>query len=195
MAAACAWTVCALTLGNFSVRLGTQSLRFLPAAVLVLHPVNCKNISDLMSAAPIAHAYHGYSTVLVAVLSFFCILEHAGKSGAVQAVTCQNYHCNFMGQSLQRCLWLAAHSRPTLSSPHHTPALPSLIPPAPTRPLTALLQVSDLTGSFRLYRKSVLEKVIPGVNSKGYAFQMEIIIRARSQGYSVGEVCSRVFLH
>lgn len=53
-----------------------------------------------------------------------------------------------------------------------------------------LMQVSDLTGSFRLYRKSVLEKVIAGVNSKGYAFQMEIIVRARAQGYSVGEVCS-----
>lgn len=50
------------------------------------------------------------------------------------------------------------------------------------------MQVSDLTGSFRLYRKSVLEKVIAGVNSKGYAFQMEIIVRARAQGYSVGEV-------
>ncbi len=52
-----------------------------------------------------------------------------------------------------------------------------------------LLQVSDLTGSFRLYKKSVLEKVIASVNSKGYAFQMEIIVRARAQGYSVGEVC------
>ncbi len=52
-----------------------------------------------------------------------------------------------------------------------------------------LLQVSDLTGSFRLYKKNVLEKVIANVNSKGYAFQMEIIVRARAQGYSVGEVC------
>ncbi|KAL0021829.1 hypothetical protein WJX77_005753 [Trebouxia sp. C0004] len=51
-----------------------------------------------------------------------------------------------------------------------------------------LLQVSDLTGSFRLYKKSVLDKVIANVNSKGYAFQMEIIVRARAQGYSVGEV-------
>ncbi|KAA6426353.1 MAG: dolichol-phosphate mannosyltransferase [Trebouxia sp. A1-2] len=51
-----------------------------------------------------------------------------------------------------------------------------------------LLQVSDLTGSFRLYKKNVLEKVIANVNSKGYAFQMEIIVRARAQGYSVGEV-------
>lgn len=57
------------------------------------------------------------------------------------------------------------------------------------RLMPAMLQVSDLTGSFRLYKKSVLEKVIAGVNSKGYAFQMEIIVRARAQGYSVGEVC------
>ena len=56
------------------------------------------------------------------------------------------------------------------------------------------MQVSDLTGSFRLYRKSVLEKVIAGVNSKGYAFQMEIIVRARAQGYSVGEVRLQYFL-
>ncbi len=55
---------------------------------------------------------------------------------------------------------------------------------------SCVLQVSDLTGSFRLYRKSVLEKVIATVNSKGYAFQMEIIVRARAQGYSVGEVCN-----
>lgn len=59
----------------------------------------------------------------------------------------------------------------------------------------AMVQVSDLTGSFRLYRKNVLEKVIAGVNSKGYAFQMEIIVRARSQGYSVGEVGSHILLH
>jgi len=55
--------------------------------------------------------------------------------------------------------------------------------------LEKLLQVSDLTGSFRLYKKNVLEKVIASVNSKGYAFQMEIIVRARAHGYSVGEVC------
>lgn len=60
----------------------------------------------------------------------------------------------------------------------------------PVRCVSCVLQVSDLTGSFRLYRKSVLEKVIATVNSKGYAFQMEIIVRARAQGYSVGEVCN-----
>lgn len=47
---------------------------------------------------------------------------------------------------------------------------------------------SDLTGSFRLYRKEVLEKLISVCVSKGYVFQMEMIIRARQLGYSVGEV-------
>lgn len=32
--------------------------------------------------------------------------------------------------------------------------------------------VSDLTGSFRLYKKSVLERVIRETESKGYTFQM-----------------------
>eukprot|EP00879_Flechtneria_rotunda_P011151 GHRR01011649.1.p1 GENE.GHRR01011649.1~~GHRR01011649.1.p1 ORF type:complete len:240 (+),score=53.55 GHRR01011649.1:246-965(+) len=40
------------------------------------------------------------------------------------------------------------------------------------------LQVSDLTGAFRLYRRSVLEKLLRTVTSKGYAFQMEMIARA-----------------
>eukprot|EP00891_Asterochloris_glomerata_P003185 jgi/Astpho2/3185/e_gw1.00052.64.1_t len=48
--------------------------------------------------------------------------------------------------------------------------------------------VSDLTGSFRLYKKEVLQEVIRSVKSKGYAFQMEIIARARAQGYSIKEV-------
>ncbi|CAL1532354.1 unnamed protein product [Lymnaea stagnalis] len=48
--------------------------------------------------------------------------------------------------------------------------------------------VSDLTGSFRLYRKSVLEKLITNCVSKGYTFQIEMIIRARQFGFSVAEV-------
>ncbi|CAG9837232.1 unnamed protein product [Diabrotica balteata] len=47
---------------------------------------------------------------------------------------------------------------------------------------------SDLTGSFRLYKKDVLEKLIKSCVSKGYVFQMEMIIRARELNYSVGEV-------
>ena len=39
-------------------------------------------------------------------------------------------------------------------------------------------KVSDLTGSFRLYKREVLESIIPKVKSRGYVFQMEIITRA-----------------
>jgi dolichol-phosphate mannosyltransferase len=48
--------------------------------------------------------------------------------------------------------------------------------------------VSDLTGSFRLYKKEVLAKVITKVQSKGYVFQMELMVLAKSMGYSVAEV-------
>ncbi|RXK34818.1 dolichol-phosphate mannosyltransferase [Tremella mesenterica] len=48
--------------------------------------------------------------------------------------------------------------------------------------------VSDLTGSFRLYRTNVIKDIISRCTSKGYVFQMEIIVRARSLGYTVGEV-------
>eukprot|EP00111_Clytia_hemisphaerica_P003284 TCONS_00009364-protein len=47
---------------------------------------------------------------------------------------------------------------------------------------------SDLTGSFRLYKKDVLGKLVSACVSKGYIFQMEMIIRARQFGYSIGEV-------
>ncbi|KAK2750997.1 dolichol-P-mannose synthesis [Myotisia sp. PD_48] len=47
--------------------------------------------------------------------------------------------------------------------------------------------VSDLTGSFRLYKKPVLEKVIKVTESKGYTFQMEMMVRAKAMGYKVEE--------
>nr|CAG4651235.1 EOG090X0B9X [Simocephalus serrulatus]SVE94429.1 EOG090X0B9X [Simocephalus serrulatus] len=47
---------------------------------------------------------------------------------------------------------------------------------------------SDLTGSFRLYKKSVLEKLVQSCKSKGYVFQMEMVVRARQFGFSIGEV-------
>ncbi|XP_066943958.1 dolichol-phosphate mannosyltransferase subunit 1 [Macrobrachium rosenbergii] len=47
---------------------------------------------------------------------------------------------------------------------------------------------SDLTGSFRLYRKEVLQKLVESCVSKGYVFQMEMIIRARQFNYTIGEV-------
>jgi dolichol-phosphate mannosyltransferase len=47
---------------------------------------------------------------------------------------------------------------------------------------------SDLTGSFRLYERRVLEEVLPQIQCKGYAFQMEIIVRAKKAGFSLAEV-------
>lgn len=48
--------------------------------------------------------------------------------------------------------------------------------------------VSDLTGSFRLYKREVLENVIASTKSKGYAFQMELMVRAKGMGYDIAEV-------
>jgi dolichol-phosphate mannosyltransferase len=48
--------------------------------------------------------------------------------------------------------------------------------------------VSDLTGSFRLYERHVLEQVLPQIKCKGYAFQMEIIVRSKKAGFKVREV-------
>ncbi len=47
---------------------------------------------------------------------------------------------------------------------------------------------SDLTGSFRLYKKEALQKLVASCTSKGYVFQMEMIVRARSMGMTIGEV-------
>ncbi|KAI9663297.1 MAG: dolichol-P-mannose synthesis [Alyxoria varia] len=47
--------------------------------------------------------------------------------------------------------------------------------------------VSDVTGSFRLYKREVLQKVIENTASKGYTFQMEMMVRAKALGYKVGE--------
>ncbi|XP_076031492.1 dolichyl-phosphate mannosyltransferase subunit 1 [Oratosquilla oratoria] len=47
---------------------------------------------------------------------------------------------------------------------------------------------SDLTGSFRLYRKDVLQKLVDSCVSKGYVFQMELVVRARQFGFTIGEV-------
>ena len=49
-------------------------------------------------------------------------------------------------------------------------------------------KASDLTGSFRLYKREVLEAIMPKVKSRGYVFQMEIITRAQTMGYTIEEV-------
>lgn len=49
--------------------------------------------------------------------------------------------------------------------------------------------VSDLTGSFRLYKKTALKQLIEHTQSKGYVFQMEMMVRAVHQfGFRVEEV-------
>lgn len=48
--------------------------------------------------------------------------------------------------------------------------------------------VSDLTGSFRLYERTVIEDILPKVKCTGYAFQMEIVILAKKAGYHIDEV-------
>jgi dolichol-phosphate mannosyltransferase len=48
--------------------------------------------------------------------------------------------------------------------------------------------ISDLTGSFRLYKKGVLERLMNSVKGKTYVFQMEVIVRAKQQGYMIAEV-------
>jgi len=48
--------------------------------------------------------------------------------------------------------------------------------------------VSDLTGSIRLYKKLVLQKVIESTESKGYTFQMEIMVQAKAMGCAVAKV-------
>ena len=45
-----------------------------------------------------------------------------------------------------------------------------------------------MTGSFRLYKKHVLTALIESCQSKGYVFQMEMMVRARSLGYEIAEV-------
>ncbi|KAM4891215.1 dolichol-phosphate mannosyltransferase subunit 1 isoform 2-T2 [Sylvia borin] len=73
---------------------------------------------------------------------------------------------------------------------HH----PKFIPEFISRGANFLTQVllrpgaSDLTGSFRLYRKEVLQKLMEKCVSKGYVFQMEMIVRARQMGFTIGEV-------
>ena len=57
--------------------------------------------------------------------------------------------------------------------------------------LTQLLlrpPVSDVTGSFRLFRKSVFDLLIKQCQSKGYVFQMEIIVRAVKANFRLAEV-------
>jgi dolichol-phosphate mannosyltransferase len=44
---------------------------------------------------------------------------------------------------------------------------------------------TDMTGSFRLYRTSILQELLNEVQSSGYAFQMETIVKAERKGYKI----------
>jgi dolichol-phosphate mannosyltransferase len=51
------------------------------------------------------------------------------------------------------------------------------------------LQVRDLTGGFKCYRRTVLETIdLDAIDSKGYAFQIETTYRALRAGFRVVEV-------
>ena len=51
------------------------------------------------------------------------------------------------------------------------------------------LRVRDLTGGFKVYRRAVLERIdLDGIDSKGYAFQIETTYRALRAGFRVVEV-------
>ncbi|CAD25294.1 DOLICHOL-PHOSPHATE MANNOSYLTRANSFERASE [Encephalitozoon cuniculi GB-M1] len=54
------------------------------------------------------------------------------------------------------------------------------------------VNVSDLTGSFRLYRTEVLRLLIEESVSTGYSFQMELMCLAKRRGFVVSE-CPIVF--
>ena len=51
------------------------------------------------------------------------------------------------------------------------------------------VQIRDLTGGFKCYRRQVLETIdLDAINAKGYAFQIETTYRALRAGFSVVEV-------
>jgi len=49
-------------------------------------------------------------------------------------------------------------------------------------------QVSDMTGSYRLYKKEIITELMKQIKSSGYAFQIKIIIRAQYLNYKIEEV-------
>jgi len=48
--------------------------------------------------------------------------------------------------------------------------------------------VSDLTGSFRLYKRSVLQKLFETTDVRGFSMQMALAVTAKAMGYTIGEV-------
>jgi len=51
------------------------------------------------------------------------------------------------------------------------------------------LHISDVTSGFRVYRKSVLDRIdLDSIQSNFYAFQVEIALRLRKAGFRIGTV-------
>lgn len=48
--------------------------------------------------------------------------------------------------------------------------------------------VSDLTGSFRLYKRAVLEKLFESTEVRGFSMQMALAVTAKALGYTIAEV-------
>ncbi|KAH8882598.1 glycosyltransferase family 2 protein [Thozetella sp. PMI_491] len=48
--------------------------------------------------------------------------------------------------------------------------------------------VSDLTGSFRLYKRSVLEKLFESTDVRGFSMQMALAVTAKAKGFTIAEV-------
>lgn len=48
--------------------------------------------------------------------------------------------------------------------------------------------LSDLTGSFRLFRRGLLDRLVAETRATGYAFQMEVAVRAAAAGAVTAEV-------
>ena len=51
------------------------------------------------------------------------------------------------------------------------------------------VKVSDITSGFRLYRKKVVDNLdFDEIKSKGYAFQLEVLAKAKQKGYKIGSI-------
>ena len=48
--------------------------------------------------------------------------------------------------------------------------------------------VSDFTNSFRMYKRKVFEDLLSQVESHGFGFQMDIIVRAKWKNYRISEI-------
>ncbi|KAL8274147.1 hypothetical protein Esti_001989 [Eimeria stiedai] len=59
-----------------------------------------------------------------------------------------------------------------------------------THPITYLFSSWEKPTVLRtsMFKRHVLESLMPNVRSRGYAFQMEIVVRAKALGFSVGEL-------